>query len=150
MRRIVPVLVGLLLVAVLVGCGKRSRSGAVTGKVTYKGQAVNDAALLLYPTDGSGGPIAIPIADDGSFRISDVPQGAYDVVVQGAQGENSDSSLLKNVAPEKRAEMEKLMKGQPSRKDTIPFPDKYKDLKTSDLKCQITDQIQTLNFDLKD
>jgi hypothetical protein len=151
MRRIVPLLVGLLLVAVLVGCSKRSRSGAVTGKLTYKGQAVNDAALLLYPADGSAtGLITIPVTSDGSFTISDLPPGAYDAVVRGAEGESSDSSLLRNVAPEKRADMEKLMKGQPSRKATIPFPDKYKDLKTSDLKVQITDQTQTLTLELKD
>jgi hypothetical protein len=150
MRRIVPVFVGLFLVAVLVGCGTRSRSGAVSGKLTYKGQAVNDAALLLYPTSGAGGPITVPVTTDGSFVISDVPPGEYDIIVQGAEGEGSDASLLQNVPAEKRADMEKLMKSQPSRKATIPFPQKYKDLKTSDLKCQVTDQKQTLNLELKD
>jgi hypothetical protein len=150
MRPFVRVFVGLLLVAVLVGCGRRSRSGAVSGKITYKEQPVNDAALLLYPAGGgAAAPIIIPVTGDGSFRISDVPQGEYNIVVQGAEGEGSDASLLKNIPKNRQSEVKKMMEGQVSPK-TIPFPRKYKDLKTTDLKCEITDHDQTLNFELKD
>jgi len=149
MRRIVGVFVGLLLVAVLVGCGRRSRSGVVSGKITYNGQPVNDAALLLHSAGDTAAPIIIPVIGDGSFRISDVPPGEYKIVVQGAEGEGSDASLLQNVSADKRAQMEKMMKGQVPRK-TIPFPQKYKDLETTDLKCQITDRNETLNLELKD
>jgi hypothetical protein len=151
MRQIVRVCLGLLLVAVLlVGCGHKRRSGAASGKITYKGQPVNDAALLLYPAGGGAAePITIPVTADGSFRISDLPKGEYKIVVQGKEGQGSDAELLKNVPREKQEEVKKMMAGQASAK-TISFPNKYKDLKTTDLKCQITDRDQTLNLELKD
>jgi hypothetical protein len=149
MRLLVRILVGLLFVPVLAGCGPKGRSGVVSGKITYKAQAVNDAALLLYPAGSTAKPITIPVTSDGSFVISDLPPGQYSIVVQGAEGEGSDASLLKNFSEEKRAEMEKMMAGRTSPK-TIPFPQKYKDLKTTDLGCEITDRSQTLNLELKD
>ena len=150
MRQLVPVFVGLLLVAVLVGCGRHSRSGVVSGEVTYRGQPVNDAALLLYPAGGgAAGPFTIPVTADGRFRISDLPPGEYKIVVQGAEGEGSDASLLANVPKDRQAEVKKMMAGQASPK-TIPFPPKYKGPETTDLKCQITDRSQTLNLELRD
>jgi hypothetical protein len=150
MRQIVGVLVGLLLAAVLVGCGSRSRSGVVSGKVTYKEQPVNDAALLLYPAGGAADqPITIPVTGNGSFQISDVPKGEYKIVVQGAAGEGSDATLLAHIPQDKQEEVKKMMAGRVSPK-TIPFPQKYMFLQTTDLKCQITDRNQTVNFELKD
>jgi hypothetical protein len=150
MRQIVRVSVGLLLLAMLVGCGPTRRSGVVSGKVTYKGQAVNDAALLLYPAgDAKADPVTIPVTEDGSFRITDLPPGEYKVVVQGAEGGGSDASLLKNAPPEKRAELKSMMEGQKS-PTTIPFPNKYKNARTSDLRCTVTDKNQTLDLVLTD
>jgi hypothetical protein len=150
MRQIVSVLVGLLLAVVLVGCGSRSRSGAVSGKITYTEQPINDAALLLYPADGdSDQPITIPVTGDGSFRITDVPKGEYKIVVLGAEGGGSDASLLKNIPEDRQAEVKKMMGDRTSPK-TIPFPPKYSAPETTDLKCQITDRNQTVNLELKD
>jgi hypothetical protein len=42
-----------------------------------------------------------------------------------------------------------MMEGQQSAA-TIPFPKKYKDLRTTDLKCTITDKDQPLDLELKD
>ena len=148
MRPFVRVFVGLLLGAVLVGCGRRSRP-SVSGKITYQGQPVNDAALLLYPAGGGAAePITIPVTEDGSFTIRDVPRGEYKIVVQGSEGGGSDASLLKNVPKDRQEEVKKLMGNRASPK-TIPFPKKYKNLRTTDLKCEITDSDQTLNLELK-
>ena len=152
MRQIVRVFVGLLLLAVLLGCmSKRTRSGAVSGKITYKGQPVNDAALLLYPS--SGGPEANPItmsADgEGNFRITDVPPGEYTIVVEGSEGVDNEAPLLKMLPPDKQAEMKAKMAPQASPK-TIPFPKRYKDRKMTDLKCTITDKDQPMDLVLKD
>jgi hypothetical protein len=151
MRLIIKVSVGLLLLVVLVGCGpNRSRFGAVSGKLTYKGRPVNDAALLLYPTSGDVTiPIVIPVDHEGTFRITDVPPGEYKIVVQGAEGQTSDMSLLRDIPPEKKAEVKAKLEQQ-STPTTIPFPNKYKDLKTTDLKCTITDKAQPMDLDLKD
>lgn len=148
MRRIVTISLGLLL---LVGCGSRSgKVGVVSGKITYKGQPVNNAALQLYPTSaGATDPITIPVTGEGTFRITDVPPGEYKIVVQGSAGATQASPSLAGLPPDKAAEMkEKLSKmNTPA---TIPFPDKYKNRQTTNLKCNVTQSDQTLNLELTD
>jgi hypothetical protein len=119
----------------------------VSGKVTYKGQPVNDAALLLYAADATD-PIVIPVTAEGEFSITDTPPGEYKVVVEGTKGGAPpvDISML---PPDKQAEVKEKMKGMTS-PTTIAFPNKYKNLRTTDLKCTITDRNQPLDFDLKD
>ena len=150
MRQIVSVSVGLLLLAVLVGCGpKRPKVGTVSGKLTYKGQPVNDAALRLYPTGGAvTNPITIPVTSQGAFRITDVPPGEYKVVVEGSEGGASEASL-RNIPREKLAEVKAMLEPMKSRA-TIPFPKKYKSPQTTDLKCTIGEKDQTLDLELKD
>ena len=152
MQRIVRASIGLLLLAMLVGCGaKRTRVGAVSGKITYKNQPVNGAALLLYPAASTSAvpanPITIPVTQEGDFRISDVPPGEYKIVVEGALGKSPAS--LHNVPPEKMAEV-KAKLDKMSTPATIPFPNKYKDLRTTDLKCTITEKDEAQNLELKD
>jgi hypothetical protein len=151
MRRIVTIAVGILL---LVGCGpKNPRGGVLSGKITYKGQPVNDAAIVLYPPnqtnqyDPMGGQILVPVTHEGEFLLKDVPPGDYKVVVQGSEG--SSEASLKDVPPEKRAEAkEKLDKMV--RPKTIPFPDKYKLLQKTDLHVTIKSGEQKLDLELKD
>ena len=151
MRQIVRVSVGLLLLAVLVGCGKRSRYGTVSGKVTYKGQPVNDAALVLYPTAGGTvkNAFTIPVTQEGTFRIADVPPGEYKVVVQGAGKGDDEAALLRDLPRDKKEKVKSMMEGQRT-PVTIPFPDKYKNPNTTDLRCTITDKDQKLDLELKD
>jgi hypothetical protein len=152
MRQMVKVVVGLLFLAVLVGCGSRAKkSGTVSGTITYKGQPLNNAALLLYPAaDTSATPITIPVADAGNFRISDLLPGEYKVVVQGTEGSSEASSIsLKNIPPEKLAEVKAKLEKMKT-VATIKFPNKYKDLKTTTLTCKITGQDETMNLELTD
>jgi hypothetical protein len=152
MRQIVSIAVGLLLVAVLVGCGaKRPKAGTVTGKVSYKGQAVNDASLQLYPTSGPvGDGFTVAVLPDGTFSIVDFPKGDYKVVVTGAVSTDAvPAASLKNIPKEKQAQVKEQldkMRGP----TTIPFPNKYKSLQTTDLKMSITDQDQKVELELKD
>jgi hypothetical protein len=150
MRQIVSVSVGLLLLAVLVGCGPKRKVGTVSGKITYKGRPVNDAALRLYPTTGGAvmNPITVPVTSQGTFRITDVPPGEYKVVVEGSEGGASEASL-RNIPREKLAEVKAMLEPMKSRA-TIPFPKKYKDPKTTDLKCTIGEKDQALDLELKD
>jgi hypothetical protein len=149
MRQFVRVSVGLLLLAVLVGCGPpRSRAGVVSGKVTYKGRPVGGAALLLYPTDGDlTDPITIPVTEDGEFRIADTPPGEYKVVVQGTAG--AAEADLSGMPADKRAKAKEML-GKMNTPPTIPFPNKYKDQRTTDLRCTITEKNQTLDLELTD
>src|SRR5581483_8204490 len=64
MRRIITVAVVSLL---LVSCGGHSRTGAVSGKLTYKGQPLNGAALFLHPA-GGGEAFLIPVTQEGTFQ----------------------------------------------------------------------------------
>jgi hypothetical protein len=149
MYRIVAVLMASLL---LVGCASKSgKPGVVAGTITYKGQAVNGAALLLYPSSGEvTNPITIPVTQEGTFSIADVPSGEYKIVVEGTAGaQQAPPIAMKNMPPEKAAEMkEKLAKmNTPA---TIRFPDKYKDPRKTDLKCKISESDQKLNLELTD
>jgi hypothetical protein len=146
MRRIIAASIGLLLLA---GCGSKVQKGGLSGTLTYKGEPVNNATLLLYPNAGAmGDAIPIPVGADGTFRSSGLPAGDYKVVVEGTAGTQMPN--LKNVSPAKQAEAQKKLEAQGSTKPTIPFPDKYKDVKTSDLTVNITTAEQKLTLELKD
>jgi len=153
MRQIVKVCFGLLMLAVVVGCGSRSKSGVVSGKVTYKSQPVGGAALLLYAAgNAAASPITIPVDDEGAFRITDVPQGEYKVVVQGTTGSSEVSEMdtnMKDLSAEQQAEMKQKL-AQMNTPATMKFPDKYKDLKRTTLTCTVTDKNETLDFPLTD
>jgi hypothetical protein len=146
MRQLVWVCVGLL---VLAGCGSgRSKPGAVSGKLTYKGKPVGNAALLLYPAGGNlTNPITIPVDADGEFRIVDTPAAEYKVVVQGTAG--ATEADTKGMSPENAAKAKEML-GRMNTAATIPFPNKYKDARTTDLKCTITEKNQTMDLELTD
>jgi hypothetical protein len=150
MRRIVTVSVVALL---LVGCGpKRAKTGVVAGKVTYNSKPVNDAALMLYPASGGAdaAPITIPVTHEGEFRISDVPAGDYKIVVQGSAGATQvDRALFAKIPKEKQAEMKAKLDSM-NTPATIKFPDKYKTVAKTDLKCTVTDKDQSMDLELKD
>jgi hypothetical protein len=146
MRQLFWVSVGLL---VLAGCGpSRSKPGVVSGKLNYKGQPVGNAALLLYPVGGDlTNPITIPVASDGEFRIADTPNGEYKVVVQGTEG--ASEADVRGMPPDQAAKAKEKLDAMKTAA-TIPFPNKYKNLRTTDLKCTITEKDQTMNLELTD
>jgi hypothetical protein len=139
MRRIVVVLVGLMLLA---GCGSKGAKGAVSGKLTYNGQPVNGALLTLYP-----GQYPIPVSQEGEFNVTAVPNGEYKVVVEGTPGQSGPP--LVGIPPEKMAEA-KEKAAKMSTPATIKFPDKYKSEATTPLKMTISGGSQNLNLELKD
>jgi hypothetical protein len=116
------------------------------GSVTYKGQPVNGAALLLHPT-GGGEAIVIPVAQDGTFKSADIPQGDYKVVVEGTEGQPGPPT--DRMSPKQLAKAsEKLSKL--STPPTIPFPDNYKSAQTTPLTLSVRGGQQTENFVLTD
>jgi hypothetical protein len=141
MRRILAVSLGVL---VLVGCSTKAPKGTVKGTITYKSQPINGGALLLYPT-GQGQEVTIPLSQEGTFSVADVPVGDYKVVVQPAPTTGVPPAS-KDMTPEMKARLEAL-KGPPP---TIPFPDKYKDKQKTDLTCTVTKGGQTLTLEMKD
>jgi hypothetical protein len=156
MIRIVILSIALLP---LIGCGpKRTlRGGAVSGKITYKGQPVNGALLRFYPIPGPD-PEVPPIAvkQDGTFLASTIPPGDYKIVVEPSQGPprgmGGGMPPMQGMDPAKAAEMkQKLTQVQGEMPaPTIPFPNKYKRLDTTDLKQTIVQGEQTMDLELKD
>jgi hypothetical protein len=125
--------VGLLL---LVGCApKAATSGGLRGTITYKGQPVNDAALMLYSGDAEGAGLVIPVSDQGTFTTTSVPPGEYKVVVEGRAGGAVGGSGGAQAA---------------ANKPTISFPKKYKDRKTTDLTVKVVAGDQKVDLELKD
>jgi hypothetical protein len=66
---------------VLTGCGPKARS--ITAKVTYKGQPVPGAIVVLYATKGTDS-FSVRTGSDGSFTLTKVPDGEYKVSITGA------------------------------------------------------------------
>jgi hypothetical protein len=136
MHRIALVSVAFLLV---VGCGSNSNKGELKGTITYKGQPVNAAAILLYPSaDKDAVSTSVPVGQDGAFSSADVPPGDYRIVVKAA-----------SVPPGKAAPGVNASPGGPT--PTVPFPDKYKAVKSTDLTCTVKAGENTpLKLELKD
>src|SRR5262249_49397884 len=111
MRQMVSVIIGLLMLGVLVGCGpKRPKIGVVSGKLTYKGRPLSGAALLLYPpNDSDANPLNISVDQEGNFRIADIPTGEYKIVIEGTEG--AVQADLRNIPPEKLAEVKEKLAG---------------------------------------
>ncbi len=134
----------------LVGCGggKGAPAGTVSGKITYKGQPVNGAALQLTQTAGQGDTINIPVTQEGTFSVADVPAGDYIVVVVPSSGA-SPVHIPKNTDPAKLAEAKAKVEATKT-PPTIPIPEKYKQRLTSGLNITIAAGQQTKDIELKD
>jgi hypothetical protein len=69
--------VGLCLLAAT-GC---SSSGAVAGKITYKGASLKGGSISLIPESG-GQTVSAPIKEDGTYTFLNVRTGKYKVCVE--------------------------------------------------------------------
>jgi hypothetical protein len=142
MRRIVTVSIGLLLLA---GCGSsRPPAGAVSGTIMYNGKPVNGPTLLLYPTAGAQtSTVSIPVSQEGTFRITEVPVGEYKIVVQPSAGDPGPPT--KNLSQEMKEKAEKLK--TPA---TITIPQKYTTKEKTDLSVNVTKGEVKVPLELKD
>jgi hypothetical protein len=151
MWRILLVSIGLF---VAMGCGtKRDQKGVVQGKITYKGQAVNDVTLHLYPVDGKGPDLSIPVTHEGTFSTSNIPPGEYKVVVEAPPRQQQQPRMPPKASKEVSAEDQqkiKQMQSQGQAPTVIDFPKKYSDPGRTDLKITIKEGEQPLQIDLKD
>ena len=136
-----------LALAPLVGCGsKKDDKILVKGTITYKGQPVNGAGLVLYPTTGNS--VSIPVTQEGTFEATNIPEGDYTVVVQPATG-NSGVPSMKGMDSAKAAEMKSKIEAMKSI-PTITIPKKYTDRSKSDLKLTVSKTNPTVDLVLTD
>lgn len=146
MKRLIALSLGLL---VMMGCGTKRES--LSGKVTYKGQTVNNVSLHFYPIDGKSPDISIPVLDDGTFRATGIKPGEYKVVVTPPPQMDDMAAKMKGMKGPKADEAKRLLEqNKAETKTTIPFPKKYQNIIESDLKCTIGGGQETVNLEMKD
>jgi hypothetical protein len=137
MRRVIVVAVGFLLLA---GCsGSKGTKVTLSGKLTYKDAPVSGVSLVLYPAVGlkEEEPLSIPVAQDGTFEVADVPMGDYKVVVRAAQAPPGLADKMMRGGGGDAETQEKMKKMRESMKASTPFPDKYKDLAKTPLTLKV-------------
>jgi hypothetical protein len=134
------VLVSLICLVAL-GCGpKGSKKASVSGTIMYKGQPVNGAQLNFEGVGGNMAKVSIPTDQQGKFSSADVQTGDYKISVQGGGG----NKWPPNITAEKKAIF------GPETPPTIPFPKKYEDANSSDLKVTISAGSNPLTLEMKD
>jgi hypothetical protein len=151
MKRIILTSIALLLV---VGCtSKRNPNGSISGTIHYKGKPVNGATLRLHPVSGEGPDIPIPVSQEGTFSGYDIPPGEYKIVVESQ--DPPPEALKMPELPKDSAKAEEMkqkfqqMRGQEA--PTIPYPNKYKKVESTELRCTVTKGKQEkLVLELKD
>lgn len=68
------------------GCGSAGRGVAVSGKVTFEGEPIQDGSIQFIPQPGTDGPSAGATIADGAYSIqaqSGPVPGTYQVQIQG-------------------------------------------------------------------
>jgi hypothetical protein len=73
----------LLVILVSAGCG--NPAGTVWGKVTFEGNPLPSGNVSFAPDDksaGNKGAVISPIAEDGSYSLSNVPVGKVTITVE--------------------------------------------------------------------
>lgn len=139
-RRGLVLLVFLVPVAIMAGCG--SKSGTISGKVTYQGKPVEGGSVNFL----SEGPNATMktggIQKDGSYSVSGVPVGPAKVTVQGMKARK----LLIPAALQKEQGGVKEVKTEQSE---VYVPPKYSKTETSDLKYDVKSGKQEHDIELE-
>jgi hypothetical protein len=128
--RIGALLIGAALTALLAPGGslpaaeKPGKTGAVQGKVTYKGLPVTGGTVAFHPAKGK--PVVAKIQADGGYSAKDVPVGEVVVAV----------------------ETESVKKAGGGAK-YVKIPAKYAGPKTSGITVTIKEGKQTYDIDLR-
>jgi hypothetical protein len=115
-----------------VGCD--GPKGTVTGSVKYKDQVVKGGTVTFVGADGKGGGSS-PIAEDGTYTITDVPVGDMKIAVETVSMKPSGMDKGHQYKPPKEAPPEAAggMPGGKAKDRFVPIPDSYSDVHTSGL-----------------
>ncbi len=131
-QRGLSLLLALLLLAVLAGCGPRL--GTVSGEVKFKGQPVANAVIKIQSQTGKK-VVAQGTVADGKFTVGGVPVGPAKISIQ-------------QVAPPPPPKDKDKGKGKGTPKTATPppptIPAKYQQFDSSGLECTVTAGEQTI------
>jgi hypothetical protein len=79
MRILLSVLLGLSVLAVVVGCGGGPKTTTVAGTVTFNGQSVDDGTVVFEPAEGKKA-VTVAVVKGGQYS-QPVPPGSYKIKV---------------------------------------------------------------------
>jgi len=124
---------------VLFGCG--SKTGTISGKVTYQGKPLGGGSVNFLsegpnPTMKTGG-----IQKDGSYSVSGVPVGPAKITVQGIHARK----LLIPAQLQKEQGKTEVTTDQPE----VYVPPQYSNTETSGLRYEVRPGSQTHDIELK-
>jgi hypothetical protein len=138
----IVILVAAMSLAMLAGCGGGAEGlAAVKGKVTYKGKPVPNGTVNFNPVDGNKPSATGKIQPDGSYTLETFlgnrPSpgaviGQHKVVIVAMQDQEG-------ILPEQRAALPPPI-----------IPSKYTHPNTTDLKAEVGNKENTIDFELKD
>lgn len=77
------IIIGLMFLTFLLGCGSGPRVGHVSGQVTMEGVPVEMGQVFFEPIDGNS-TIGTGIIENGEFEVT-CPPGNYKVVITGTR-----------------------------------------------------------------
>jgi hypothetical protein len=154
MREISRSLIGLILVATVLGCGgdPYGPTGKISGKLTMDGKplpagyAVSfmqmQSGFLAYGTTDAEGKFVVNTLNDGNMPI-----GKYDVMVAPPGGEGSITDEDLNMSAEERFEKQQQTGTPLPKKGSIPL--KYRQTTTSGLSYEVKEGENNFDIDLQ-
>ncbi len=162
-RRLVTLLPVVLVLAA--GCTNKSAPASLSGTIKYNGQLVTGGSIAFVTAEGTSYPGGIK--PDGTFTITDVPEGPMTVTVEtDSANRNRKAGPVYGGARGKAMENGPEVDGRkpgpggsspvpPGHEDNgggayVKIPTKYRDASTSDYKVTVTKGKNSFEIELKD
>jgi hypothetical protein len=141
-------LVAASALVLLSGCG--NPTGNVTGKVTYKGQALKGGNITYVSTEGRAS-VSGSIKEDGSYTLEKVPAGAVKICVDTSSLKPNNNKNFKYAPPAGQQAPEGFQSGdsEGNAKRYTPIPPMYAKPDTTDLSYTVVAGDQTHDIELK-
>jgi hypothetical protein len=149
------VALGLLIV---LGCSDTTgleKRYPVSGMVTYKGTAVDHGTINFMPVDNTKGRAATGNIENGSYSLTTAAEGdgalpgQYNVTVNSLEvSDNAELKAMTGGGGGQFPHTKEFAKARDAAKHLIPM--KYSSLTSSDLKAEVKQESNKIDFDLKD
>jgi hypothetical protein len=135
-----------LSLSLIAGCGPAL--GDVTGKVYYKGKAVTSGFVTMISSDGV--VKFSEIAEDGSYRIAQVPVGEARVAVRSPAADSAMEGrpLPKRDVPLANQQADTALLTEYQLKTWRPIPINYSDITKSALRHTVTPGANSKDFNI--
>jgi hypothetical protein len=150
-RLIPPILMSLLVLAGLGGCGQKTAT--MTGKVTLDNQPLPNATVTVYGGANQSVVAGDRTREDGSYTIPNAPVGAVKVTVKTTRPASDESSSHPDMKPkDKQVNLPNLPGQRSAANKEVPFvavPPKYHRIETSGLTTEVKPGDNTFNIPLK-